>query len=295
MNEFGTVLENVDLKKYNTYGIGGIAKYLIMPDSVDALSNLLKYLNENKMPWYVLGGGSNVILPDDDFSGVIIKLDQLNSYEVKNDTIIAESGILLGNLINKMLSDGFINYASLMGIPGSFGGAIVGNAGCYGKNIFDDIISISLIDKDGNFKTLKKSDIKYDYRYTEFKDTKNIIVKAEIKGIKGDISKALENIKQNMEKRINTQPLEYKNAGSVFKNPPDLSAGYLIEQAGLKDFTIGGAKVSLKHANFIINYHNAHSCDIISLIDAIKEKVKKEYGIELQLEQIVVRWDNNGE
>src|SRR5699024_4940940 len=106
------VLENVDLKKYNTYGIGGIAKYLIMPDSIDALSNLLKYLNDNKMPWYVLGGGSNVILPDDDFSGVIIKLDQLNSYEVKNDTIIAESGILLGNLINKMLSDGFINYAS---------------------------------------------------------------------------------------------------------------------------------------------------------------------------------------
>ena len=134
-----------------------------------------------------------------------------------------------------------------------------------------------------------------DYRYTEFKDIKNIIVKAETKGIKGDISKALENIKQNMEKRINTQPLEYKNAGSVFKNPPDLSAGYLIEQAGLKGFTIGGAKVSLKHANFIINYHNAHSCDIISLIDAIKEKVKKEYGIELQLEQIVVRWDNNGE
>lgn len=294
MNNFGIVLENVDLKKYNTYGIGGKARYLVMPKSVDKLKELLQSLKDINMPWYVLGSGSNVILPDDDFSGVIIKLDQLNNYKAKNDIITVESGILLGNLVTKMLEDGYINYSPLMGIPGTLGGAIIGNAGAYGKTIFDDLISVTVIDEYGNFKTLKKDNINYQYRYTEFKNTKNIILKAEIKGIKGNIIKAKEQIKENMQKRLATQPLEFKNAGSVFQNPINQSAGYIIENIGLKGFTIGGAKVSEKHANFIINYNNAKSCDIINLIKLIKEKVKGKYNLELKLEQIIVSWDSNG-
>lgn len=294
MNNFGIVLENADLKKYNTYGIGGKARYLVIPKSVDKLKELLQYLKDINMPWYVLGSGSNVILPDDDFSGVIIKLDQLNNYNVKNDIITVESGILLGNLVTKMLEDGYINYSPLMGIPGTLGGAIIGNAGAYGKTIFDDLISVTVIDEYGNCKTLKKDNINYQYRYTEFKNAKNIIVNAEIKGIKGNIIKAKEQIKENMQKRLATQPLEFKNAGSVFQNPINQSAGHIIENIGLKGFTIGGAKVSEKHANFIINYNNAKSCDIINLIELIKEKVKEKYNLELKLEQIIVSWDSNG-
>lgn len=294
MNNFGIVLENVDLKKYNTYGIGGKSRYLVIPKSVDKLKELLQYLKDINMPWYVLGSGSNVILPDDDFSGVIIKLDQLNNYNVKNDIITVESGILLGNLVTKMLEDGYINYSPLMGIPGTLGGAIIGNAGAYGKTIFDDLISVTVIDEYGNCKTLKKDNINYQYRYTEFKNAKNIIVNAEIKGIKGNIIKAKEQIKENMQKRLATQPLEFKNAGSVFQNPINQSAGHIIENIGLKGFTIGGAKVSEKHANFIINYNNAKSCDIINLIELIKEKVKEKYNLELKLEQIIVSWDSNG-
>ncbi len=294
MNNFGIVLENADLKKYNTYGIGGKARYLVMPKSVDKLKELLQYLKDINMPWYVLGSGSNVILPDDDFSGVIIKLDQLNNYKAKNDIITVESGILLGNLVTKMLEDGYINYSPLLGIPGTLGGAIIGNAGAYGKTIFDDLISVTVIDEYGNCKTLKKDNINYQYRYTEFKNTKNIILKAEIKGIKGNIIKAKEQIKENMQKRLATQPLEFKNAGSVFQNPINQSAGHIIENIGLKGFTIGGAKVSEKHANFIINYNNAKSCDIINLIKLIKEKVKGKYNLELKLEQIIVSWDSNG-
>lgn len=294
MNNFGIVLENADLKKYNTYGIGGKSRYLVMPKSVDKLKELLQYLKDINMPWYVLGSGSNVILPDDDFSGVIIKLDQLNNYKAKNDIITVESGILLGNLVTKMLEDGYINYSPLLGIPGTLGGAIIGNAGAYGKTIFDDLISVTVIDEYGNCKTLKKDNINYQYRYTEFKNTKNIILKAEIKGIKGNIIKAKEQIKENMQKRLATQPLEFKNAGSVFQNPINQSAGYIIENIGLKGFTIGGAKVSEKHANFIINYNNAKSCDIINLIKLIKEKVKEKYNLELKLEQIIVSWDSNG-
>ena len=147
------------------------------------------------------------------------------------------------------------------------------------------------MDTAGNIKELKKEDIKYDYRYTEFKGKKLIIISATFKGIEGNATNAREQIRVNMEKRRNTQPLEYKNAGSVFKNPPEYSAGYLIEHAGLKGLIVGGAQVSNKHANFIINYDNAKSRDIIKLIEIIKSTVKDKFNIELNLEQVVVKWE----
>ena len=291
MKEYGEVKEFVDLKKYNTYGIGGISKYLVMPEDIDELSTLIKYLNKENIPWYVLGGGSNVILPDEDFDGAIIKLDKLNRVVIDNDIIIAESGVSLGMFVNTLLDHGFVNYAHLMGIPGTLGGAIVGNAGAYNVSIFDYLISVSIIDADGNKKILNKEDIKYDYRYTEFKGKNSIVVAASFKGIYGDVALVREQIQLNMEKRRNTQPLEYKNAGSVFKNPPEYSAGYLIEHAGLKGLTVGGAKVSEKHANFIINYDNATSRDIIKLIGIIKNTVEDKFNIELNLEQVIVKWE----
>ena len=291
MKEYGEVKEFVDLKKYNTYGIGGISKYLVMPEDIDDLSSLIKYLNKENIPWYVLGGGSNVILPDEDFDGVIIKLDKLNRVVIDNDIITAEAGISLGMFVNTLLDHGFVNYAHLMGIPGTLGGAIVGNAGAYNVSIFDYLISVSIIDADGNKKILNKEDIKYDYRYTEFKGKNSIVVAASFKGIYGDVALVREQIQLNLEKRRNTQPLEYKNAGSVFKNPPEYSAGYLIEHAGLKGLTVGGAKVSEKHANFIINYDNATSRDIIKLIGIIKNTVEDKFNIELNLEQVIVKWE----
>ena len=291
MKEYGEVKEFVDLKKYNTYGIGGISKYLVMPEDIDDLSSLIKYLNKENIPWYVLGGGSNVILPDEDFDGVIIKLDKLNRVVIDNDIITAESGVSLGMFVNTLLDHGFVNYAHLMGIPGTLGGAIVGNAGAYNVSIFDYLISVSIIDADGNKKILNKEDIKYDYRYTEFKGKNSIVVAASFKGIYGDVALVREQIQLNLEKRRNTQPLEYKNAGSVFKNPPEYSAGYLIEHAGLKGLTVGGAKVSEKHANFIINYDNATSRDIIKLIGIIKNTVEDKFNIELNLEQVIVKWE----
>lgn len=291
MKEYGEVKEFVDLKKYNTYGIGGISKYLVMPEDIDDLSSLIKYLNKENISWYVLGGGSNVILPDEDFDGAIIKLDKLNRVVIDNDIITAEAGISLGMFVNTLLDHGFVNYAHLMGIPGTLGGAIVGNAGAYNVSIFDYLISVSIIDADGNKKILNKEDIKYDYRYTEFKGKNSIVVAASFKGIYGDVALVREQIQLNLEKRRNTQPLEYKNAGSVFKNPPEYSAGYLIEHAGLKGLTVGGAKVSEKHANFIINYDNATSRDIIKLIGIIKNTVEDKFNIELNLEQVIVKWE----
>ena len=269
MREYGTVLENVDLKKYNTYGIGGTAKYLIMPDSLRQLQDLLAFLQQEKRPWYILGSGSNVILPDTDFNGVIIKLDHLNNYSVHKDIITVGAGITLGEMVNKMLADGYTNYANLLGIPGLLGGAIIGNAGANGTNIFDNLLSVTIL-RDGNIVELKKDDINYDYRYTEFKNTQAIILEAKFQGIKGNVAMAKEIIKENLQRRKNTQPVGTKNAGSVFKNPSNFAAGYLIERAGLKGFKHGGAKVSDKHANFIENFNNATSRDIIELITIIK-------------------------
>ncbi|HIS12162.1 MAG TPA: UDP-N-acetylmuramate dehydrogenase [Candidatus Onthocola stercoravium] len=290
MKEYGEILENVDLKKYNTYGIGGCAKYVIYPSSIANLQKLLKYLADKNISWYVLGGGSNVILPDQDFSGAIIKLDKLDKYTVDRDKVIVEAGISLAKFVKNMLDDGYTNYGSLMGIPGLLGGAIRGNAGAYGINIFDYLISVTIMDELGNIRKLKKDDIKYDYRETEFKKQNIIIIEAEFQGVKGDVALELDNIIKNAKKRKNTQPLEYKNAGSVFKNPPGLSAGYMIEHAGLKGITIGGAQVSEKHANFIINYNNATSHDIIGLIELIKKEVKNKYKVELVLEQQQIIW-----
>lgn len=290
MKEYGEILENVDLKKYNTYGIGGCAKYVIYPSSIANLQKLLKYLADKNISWYVLGGGSNVILPDQDFSGAIIKLDKLDKYTVDRDKVIVEAGISLAKFVKNMLDDGYTNYGSLMGIPGLLGGAIRGNAGAYGINIFDYLISVTIMDELGNIRKLKKDDIKYDYRETEFKKQNIIIIEAEFQGVKGDVALELDNIIKNAKKRKNTQPLEYKNAGSVFKNPPGLSAGYMIEHAGLKGITMGGAQVSEKHANFIINYNNATSRDIIGLIELIKKEVKNKYKVELVLEQQQIIW-----
>ena len=281
MNEFGEVLERVDLKKYNTYGIGGIAKYLVSPRNVENLKKLLKFLNEKNISWYILGGGSNIILPDKDFDGVIIRLDKLNDFSITKDIITAESGLYLSKFVKNMLDNGYTNYGSLLGIPGLLGGAIIGNAGAYGVSIFD---------YRGNISILKKSDINYDYRYTELKEKNIIVLEAKFEGIKGDVAEELEKINDNMKKRKSTQPLEYKNAGSVFKNPPGASAGYLIEHAGLKGFSIGGAKISERHANFIINYNNATSSDIIKLINLTKKEVKMKFNEELELEQVIVKW-----
>ena len=289
MREYGTVFENVDLKKYNTYGIGGRAKYLVMPDSLRQLQDLLAFLQQEKMSWYILGGGSNVILSDTDFNGVIIKLDHLNNYSVNKDIITVGAGITLGEMVNKMLADGYTNYANLLGIPGLLGGAIIGNAGANGTNIFDNLLSVTIL-RDGNIVELKKDDINYDYRYTEFKNTQAIILEAKFQGIKGNVAMAKEMVKENLQRRKNTQPVGTKNAGSVFKNPSNFAAGYLIERAGLKGFKHGGAKVSDKHANFIINFNNATSRDIIELITIIKTEVKKRFQVDLELEQIIVNW-----
>ncbi len=288
MNEFVEKM-NIDLKNYNTYKIGGIAKYLIKPKSVFDLKIIFDDLKNKNIPYLLLGGGSNVILPDTDFNGAIIKLDNLDEVIFKDGFCYAGAGINLNKLIKTCIDNGYVNLAKLYGIPGSLGGAVRGNAGCNNDEIFNHIISVLVYD-DGILKFINKDNINYGYRETSFKKNNMIILGVILKIELGDANKAFEYIKEIFKDRISKQPLEYPNAGSVFKNPEGTSAGKLIDECGLKDLSVGGAKVSNKHANFIINYEFAKSSDIIKLIEEIKKEVKIKKNIDLELEQVIIKW-----
>jgi len=290
LNKFGDIIENASLTNYNTYGIETSSKYLIKPNSLNNLKELIKFLNKEKINYYVLGGGSNVILPDNKFDGAIISLEDLNNFEINDTHVKVEAGIILSKFIMECINNslGGLEYLAL--IPGSLGGALYGNAGVSDKCIYDYLESITIL-RDNEIITLNKNDIKYSYRNTMFKGSKDIIVAATFNLIKEDIVKLKEVVKENRIKRLNSQPLEYKNAGSVFKNPEGDYAGRLIESLGLKGYTIGGAQISEKHANFIINIGNATGSDIRNLINYIKDKVYNSYNIELELEQIIIDWE----
>ena len=235
MNEYGTVLENVDLKKYNSYGIGGKTRFLIKvyPDKI---KELIQYLNKEHIKWYILGNGTNVILPDEDFNGVILKLDYFNKLEITNDILTVGAGLNLSYVLKKVFSQGYTNMVNLCGIPGTIGAAVIGNAGSFGSCIFDFLESVTILDEEQNIKTLKKTDIDYGYRYTEFKKQKNIILEVKLKLAQGDIQECTKIWQEHMAKRKATQPLGTKNAGSVFKNPKENSAGQLIEAGSPSKF-----------------------------------------------------------
>lgn len=290
MNEYGEVLLNVSLKKYNTYKIGGKTKYLVLPYNIDNLIKLIKYIKENNLKYMIIGCGSNIILPDEDYDGVTILLNKLNKINIENNIVEVESGISLTYFINELVKNNLGGMECLSGIPGTLGGAIVGNAGCYNQTISDNLISVTYLEND-EIKTINKIDCNFLYRDSIFKHNKNIIIlSAKFKLYYKDEKEMKDIIKENMIKRKNNQPLEYPNAGSVFRNPTSYSAGKLIEDCGLKNYNINGAYISNKHANFIINKDNANSKDIIKLIEYIKEKVNKKYNISLELEQEIIKY-----
>ena len=290
MKKYGEVLESADLKKYTTLGVGGIAKYLIKPNSEDDLISLIQDLRNQSIPYYILGNGSNVIVDDSYFDGVIIKLDNLKTISIEGKEVIAQAGVMLPMLVNVCLQNSLISLAFASMIPGTVGGSVVGNAGAYGHEIMEYVKSVKVLDSEGNVKELTRSEISYGYRYTTLKDKYTVLSVTFILE-EGDPLKELAEIRERNEKRISTQPIEKKNVGSIFRNPEGTSAGKLIDELGLKGHQIGGAKISEKHANFIVNEDNAKFEEVVSLIDLIKNKVKETYNINLVAEPTIIRWE----
>jgi len=281
--------ENYNIKKYNTYKLEVITKYIVFVKDKNELVELLKYLKDNNIKHLILGNGSNVIFSCEYYDGVIIKLDNLNKLNINNNEVYVEAGYSLAKLSREVLNYNLVGLEFAAGIPGVVGASVAMNAGAYNKDMSSVVKEVEVITPNNELITLKNEELKFEYRNSFLKKNKNYIcVSATLLLEYGDKEEALQLINTRREKRIATQPLEYPSAGSVFRNPEGMYAGELIENCGLKGYNINGAEVSLKHANFIINNGNCGGQDIIKLINLIKEKVYDKYKVELILEQEII-------
>ena len=288
----GVVEEDVPLKKHTTYKVGGNAFAFVYPKDIDSLISVLKLIKENNVKHMILGNGSNTLFSDSVYKGIIIKLNELNKYTINGTKIIAEAGANLIKVSHDAINNGLQGLEFACGIPGTIGGAVYMNAGAYKSDVSEILTEVKVLTPDYEIKTMKKNELDFSYRHSFFKDNKDyIVLEATFKLKKGKKEELLDLAADRKKRRLESQPLEYPSAGSVFRNPPDTFSGKLIEDLGLKGYTYGGAEISSKHANFIVNKSNASASDIKYLIDLAKDKVKKEYDIDLILEQELINWE----
>ena len=282
----GKIIENAVMKNYTTYKVGGKVICIVIPNDEEALITLLEYIKENNIKYKILGNGSNVIFNDKGFDGVIIKLDNFNNLKILGNKVIVGAGYMLNKLALRVSRLGFTGMEFATGIPGTVGGAVYMNAGAYKTDMGYIVTSVKVLTPNLEIKTMYNKDLDFHYRTSFFQKNKDYIcLEATISLIKGNEEEIMELINSRKQRRIETQPLEYPSAGSVFRNPEGDFAGRLIEEIGYKGKSNGGAKVSEKHANFIINSGNATGEEIKELIIEIQNKVKEKYGIDLKIEQ----------
>ena len=280
--------KNVCMKNHTTFKIGGNADYLVEISSKEELKTVISLANENKVPFMVVGKGSNLLISDLGIEGLVISISKMDKIEVSEDEIVAQAGANLSALCIKAMENELEGLEFAYGIPGSVGGALYMNAGAYGGEMSQVVISAEYIDFDGNFGEISIKDMQLGYRTSIFKTGKKIITSVKFKLKKGEKTKIKETMSDLLNRRKEKQPLEFPSAGSTFKRPTGYFAGALIEECNLKGFSCGGAKVSEKHAGFVINYNNATCNDVLNLVKNIKETVKKEKNVELETEIIFI-------
>ncbi len=277
------------LAKDTWYGLGGPADYFIKPETVEQLKTITRRCNENDIPIYVLGFGSNLLIGDKGLRAAVIKLEaeKFAQTQFDGEQLTAWAGAKLSELVLTCVKKGLSGIEALTGIPGSIGGAVKMNAGGNFGDIGAAIETVTLMDSQGDISEKSKPELVFDYRSTNI--TAQFILNAKLKLTGADPEQIMRTVKEIWIYKKNSQPLNTRNCGCVFKNPRGVSAGALIDRSGLKGLRIGGAVVSEKHANFIIAEDGCKSRDVVRLIDAIKERVKEQFGIELELE--IEIWD----
>lgn len=282
---------NEPMKKHTTFKIGGPAECLIKIENTKELAEILGLSNTNKVKVTVIGNGSNLLVLDSGIKGITLVIKLENYQIIENNSkvqVIAEAGCKLGKLSQIFLQNGISGFEELSGIPGTIGGAIKMNAGAYGKEMKDIVKEVTAIDYNGNEKVFQKEDLKLGYRTSIFKEEKYIITKVKMNLIKGNKEEIKIKMMEFLNSRKEKQPLEYPSAGSTFKRGKDFLTAKLIDEAGLKGYSIGDAMVSTKHSGFIINKGNATAEDVIKLVDYIKKEIfnKFQKNIELEVEII---------
>ena len=275
---------NESLKKHTTYGIGGPADLMIFPKSKQDLIKVIEIINENKIQLTILGSGSNVLVSDNGIRGAVISLkNSLKQIEVNDNILYAECGTMLGKIVKHAVKNNLIGLENLNGVPGTLGGALIMNAGAWGGEISENLIHVEVINSKSEIQKIQKKDLNFSYRQSSFnKDDILLSAKFNLKKADKDIIK--ENFIEAQSGRKKSQPLNKRSAGSLFKNPKNNSAGKLLDEAGLKGFSIGDAKISEKHANFFINDGDASSRDMLMLIKKAHKEVKDKFNVNLSLE-----------
>lgn len=273
------------------FKVGGPTDILVTPTDVEQLRKTLKICKENDIPYYIIGNGSNLLVKDGGIRGVVIKLVKLNKLEKTKNSIKAETGVLLKDVSNIALEESLTGFEFACGIPGSVGGAVFMNAGAYNGEIKDVIKEAEVINNEGEIIVFSKEELELGYRTSKVMEEDFIVVSAVFDLTYGDKEKIQDRIDLLTNKREDRQPLEYPSAGSTFKRPEGYFAGKLIQDAGLKGFTIGGAMVSEKHSGFVINKGGATAKDILDVIDHIKKSVKSQFGVDLYPEVRVLGED----
>ncbi|MFH1525692.1 MAG: UDP-N-acetylmuramate dehydrogenase [Bacteroidota bacterium] len=284
------IKENEILANHSTFRIGGPARYFVIVKSKEEILEALDFVKDKEVPFFILGGGSNVLFRDEGFNGVIIKIHD-SRFKIYDSRITCGSGMPLTQLISKTIEAGLTGLEWGIGIPGTVGGCVAGNCGAYGHNISESVEKVIALDKE-----YSKDECGFFYRKSKFKDLNNkeIILEIELKLQKGNKEKSKKEIKDILIKRKDRIP-PYPSIGCIFKNlpagkagPKPLSAGSLIEQCGLKGVKIGGAQIAEQHCNFIVNVGHATSDNMLALINLCKQKVKEKFNINLEEEIVVV-------
>jgi len=277
------------MKEHTSFKIGGPADILVTPENDQQLSRVLNICNDNNIPFFIMGNGSNLLVRDKGIRGVVIKLfNNYSRYKVEGNIIKADAGILLSKLSNIALKHELSGLEFASGIPGTLGGAVFMNAGAYDGEMKNVVIKTEYMDQNGCIRCICGDEHEFGYRSSFIQKIGGIILRSELKlnkGLKDDIKLRMDDLNA---RRKEKQPLEMPSAGSVFKRPEGYFAGKLIQDAGLKGFKIGGAEVSKKHCGFIVNTGDATARDVIELIHFIQHKVKSEFNVELYTEIRIV-------
>ena len=276
------------MSNHTTFKIGGPADVLVTPKSIYELKTTLEYCLSRQVPWMVLGAGSNLLVRDKGIRGVVIKISQLNCIQIRGEQVYAEAGAHLSQVARCAASFHLTGLEFAEGIPGSIGGAVVMNAGAYDGEMGDVLLEVDAIKPSGERKTFQRSELNLGYRQSIFQHNDHIVIAARL-GLKtGEEQDITAKMKKFSQSRWEKQPLEYPSAGSVFRRPSGHFVGPMIEELGMKGYSIGGAQVSAKHAGFIVNTGGATAADVLQLIAAIQEKVADHFNISLQTEIRIV-------
>lgn len=285
------IYQNEPMCKHTSFKIGGNADIYIKAKSIEEIIKIKQYAKENKIPLTVIGNGSNLLVRDNGIRGITIQVDiqqidiQMNEKDVYVDVT---SGVKLGALAIMLQQKGIAGFEFAGGIPGTIGGAIRMNAGAYGKEFSDIVEEVTYLSEDNNIETMAKEEAEFKYRHSAFVKSKNIILGAKLKLEKGNENDIKQYMNELSQKRKEKQPLDKPNAGSTFKRGTDYITAALIDEAGLKGYTVGGAQISTKHAGFVVNTGNATANDVLKLVQNVKREIQNKFKKDIELEIEVI-------